>query len=79
MTVDSSTFQWIVTGLLGLIMWFGKRTVDGMQAQIVALELDNTSIRNSYIHKDNFKEFKDEFRELLKEIKQDIKDIKGAK
>lgn len=74
--MDASTFQWIVTGLMGLVMWFGKRTLDTLEAKIIAQQLEIGDIRASYIHKDNFKEFKEELKTLLGEIKQDIKDIK---
>ncbi len=70
--MDAETVRWVLTGLMGLVMWFGKRTLDENEARIKALELD----RANYIHKDSFKEFKDELRNLLSEIKQDIKDIK---
>lgn len=71
--MDAETVRWILTGLMGLVLWFGKRTIDNNEHRITDLETD----RHNYIHKDSFKEFKEELRSLLSEIKQDIKDMKS--
>lgn len=63
--------RWFLTGAMGLVLWFGKRTLDDNASRIKALEAD----RSNYIHKDNFKEFKEEIRQLFSEIKADIKEL----
>lgn len=74
--MDAEFIRWALMSAMGLVMWFGKRTIDTLERDVRALEVANVEIRSSYIHKDNFKEFKEELRSLLGEIKQDIKDIK---
>lgn len=75
MSVDAETVRWALTGLLGLIMWFGKQTLDDIKHEIVLLKEEDQSFKQNYIHKDNFKEFKEELRAMFAEMKSDIKEI----
>lgn len=85
--LEMEIVKWIVTGVLGLAMWFGKRTVDEMSNDIKALNKDLQDfkqaqsnelqhVRQSYLHRDDFKEFKVELRQMFEEIKNDLRSFK---
>lgn len=74
--MDAETVRWLLTALLALVMWFGKRTIDSNEHRVDALELDVQNVKQNYIHKSDFKEFKDELKVMFNELKQDIKDLK---
>lgn len=70
-------FLLATVGLLGgLAVWFVKRTVDQHDERIKVLQEQVGIIKNEYLHKNDFKEFKVELREMFHEIRQDIKDLK---
>lgn len=75
--MDAETVRWLLTGILGVLLWFGKRTVDSNERRIEDLEKDTVSIRQNYIHKEDFKDFKIELRAMFDDIKQNIKDLKS--
>jgi hypothetical protein len=72
--MDAETVRWIVTGLMGFILWFGKREMDTTKGRLDQLE----ARLPNYLHKSDFKEFKDELKEMFTELKQDIRDLKSA-
>lgn len=74
--MDAETVRWILTVLLGVLAWFGKRTVDAQERKIDTLKLEVENIKQNYLHKGDFKEFKDELKEMFQEIKQDIRELK---
>ncbi len=59
-----------------LIMWFLKRTITASEHSIELLQRDVQHLRDTRLHKDDFKEFKLELRSQFDEIKQAIRDIK---
>jgi hypothetical protein len=78
MVENAEIVRWIVTGLLGLVVYFGKQTLTDVKEKLNDLQQEQQNFRMNYIHKDSFKEFKDELRALFAEIKADIKDIKNG-
>lgn len=74
--MDAELVRWLLTGLMGLIMWFGKRTIDLNERRTDDLEKETASIKQNYIHKEDFREFKGELRAMFDEIKQTIKELK---
>lgn len=69
--------KWAVFGLMGLGIWFMKRTLDKNEERLSATEKEIALIKSDYLHKNDFKEFKIELRGMFEEIKNDIRTIKG--
>lgn len=67
--------KWVVFSLMGLAVWFMKRTIDGYEARIHAVELEQQLIKSNYLHKDDFKEFKVELRGMFEEIRKDLRKL----
>lgn len=74
--MDAEVVRWMLTALMGIVIWFGKRMIDSNERRIEFLETDNQNIKQNYIHKEDFKDFKVELRAMFDEIKQNIKDLK---
>lgn len=68
--------KWGLYALLGLGGWLMKRTVDRIEHQVDELSKETQRIREDYLHKSDFKEFKIELRSMFEEIKQNIRSIK---
>lgn len=68
--------KWIITGALGLVVWFMKRTIDLQDKRLEILEKRQESFKDDYLHKNDFKEFKLELRSMFEEIKTDIRELK---
>lgn len=66
----------LLGGAASLLAWFFKRTLDGMRVDIKDLQLSDQSIRDIYLQKNDFREFKTELRAMFEELRHDIKDIK---
>lgn len=65
--------KWGIFSLMGLAVWFMKRTLDSNEQKIKLLEDTVHTIKTEYLHKNDFKEFKLELRGMFEEIKQDIR------
>jgi hypothetical protein len=75
--------RWVVYAVMGLAIWFLKRTVDGYDDKFKTIESNRTEqskeiaeIRRDYLHRDDFREFKNELRGMFEELKVDIKELK---
>lgn len=53
-----------------------KRTIDENEKRISALEKTASDIKQEYLHKDDFKEFKGELRGMFEEIRSDIRSLR---
>lgn len=69
--------KWIITVGLSVGAFFFKRTLDSYDEKVKKHEKEITDIKEKYLHKDDFKEFKQELRGMFEDIKADIRDIKG--
>jgi hypothetical protein len=74
--MDAEFLRWALMGLMSLVMYFGKHTIDDLKAAQTALELELQIVKDTRLHKDDFKEFKQELRGQFDEIKQAIRDLK---
>jgi len=74
--MDLKIAEWLVMAALSGVVWFMKRTLDQTEKRIEKLEEGQTNIKEEYLHKNDFKEFKLELREMFNEIKTDIKELK---
>lgn len=69
--------KWAMLALMGLAVWFMKRTLDKNEERLSTAEKEIALIKSDYLHKNDFKDFKSELRGMFEEIKQDIRAIKG--
>ncbi len=75
--------KWAVVGLMSLGVWFMKRTLDRVEndvedckKEISKIRQDELQlIRQEYLHKNDFREFKSELRNMFEEIKTDIRSL----
>jgi hypothetical protein len=73
---ETELAKWIIVSALSLVVWFMKRTIDAQDTRIVELEHIQQKIKEEYLHKNDFKEFKLELRSMFEEIKTDIRELK---
>lgn len=67
---------YIISGLLGFGMYLFKRTLEQQQEDIKELKVQQARIKEEYLPKNDFREFKTELRSMFEEIKTDIKELK---
>ena len=67
--------KWVVFAVFGGFTWFLKRTLDSAEARIKSLEMDLALVKNDYLHKNDFREFKIELRAMFEEIRTDIREL----
>lgn len=84
--MELELLRWLVVSLLGVSTYFLKRTVDQMDQTIkdhriahTALQVDVQNIKNEYLHKNDFKDFKMELRSMFDDLKKDIKELRETK
>lgn len=65
--------KWIVVGLMSIGVWFMKRTIDRVERDVEDVKFNIQQIKQDYLHKEDFKEFKVELRSMFEEIKSDIR------
>lgn len=68
--------KWVVTAVLAGFIWFLKRTIDLNDSKIKSMEEEIKNIRENFLHKNDFVQFKTELREMFAELKQDIRELK---
>lgn len=73
---ESQILQWFVFGLMGVAVWFMKNNITESKDRLNKLEQDLSSVKQNYLHRDDFKEFKVELRGMFEEIRKDIRSIK---
>lgn len=71
--IDAETVRWALTGILGVIMFLWKRTIDDNKLSVAALQLDVQTLKDTRLHKDDFKDFKMELRTQFQDLKDAIK------
>jgi hypothetical protein len=69
---EQDIIKWVVITIMGLAVWFLKTT-------IIKLQADVDMIKEKYLHKDDFKEFKTELRSMFDELKTDLKAYRNEK
>lgn len=84
--MEIELLKWLVISLLGVSTYFLKRTVEQMDQIIkdhkiahTALQVDVQNIKNEYLHKNDFKDFKMELRSMFDDLKKDIKELRDDK
>jgi hypothetical protein len=75
--VDAETVRWIITALFGVVMWFWKRGIDDGAKELAVMRTEIQLLKDTRLHKDDFREFKVELRAQFEELKTAIRDSKS--
>ncbi len=67
--------KWAVVGLMSIGVWFMKRTLDRVEKDVESCKSDIQRIREDYLHKNDFKDFKVELRGMFEAIQNDIRSL----
>jgi two-component SAPR family response regulator len=70
---EAEIIKWIVVGLMSIGVWFMKRTIDKVEDDVTEVKRAIQQIKQDYLHKEDFKDFKVELRSMFEEIKSDIR------
>ena len=70
---DAEVIKWIVLSLMSIGVWFMKRTLDKTEKDVEDIKETIQKIKQDYLHKEDFKDFKTELRSMFEEIKSDIR------
>lgn len=73
--MDAETVRWGLTGLAGLIMFLWQRTIKSNESEIGSLKIEVQNLKDTRLHKDDFKDFKLELRVQFQDLKDAIKAI----
>ena len=69
-----------VTSVLGVLIavagWLMKRTIDAQETKLSHLEDVVDTIKQEYLHKNDFRDFKAELRGMFEEIQRDIRSLR---
>lgn len=76
--METEIIRWGVFGIMGIAIWFLKRTIGSFDSRLAEQQKEIAEIRRDYLHRDDFKEFKVELRAMFDEIKQDIRELKKS-
>lgn len=81
--MDFEALKWIAMGLLSTVVYFLKRTVDQTETALMEHKIAQTqlqtevqTIKNEYLHKNDFKDFKQELRGMFDDLKADIRGLR---
>lgn len=73
--METEVIKWIILAALGGVSWFMKRTIDQNDQEVKSLKQTVQQIKEQYLHKDDFKEFKTELRGMFEELRTDIRNL----
>jgi hypothetical protein len=83
--MELELLKWIALGLLSIVTYFLQRTVNSMEERFretklshTALQVEVQGIKNEYLHKNDFRDFKVELRAMFDELKSDIKGLRHS-
>jgi hypothetical protein len=71
--MDAQIISWIANGLLGVVMMFMKMAHDSTREDLKNLKQQVDTVKEKYLHKDDFKDFKEELWARLDDVKTDVK------
>jgi hypothetical protein len=81
--IETTIILWFFPFVAGLAVYLLKRNIDeidrtliNQEATLLLLRNEIQTIRNDYLHKNDFKEFKIELRVMFDELKSDIKGLR---
>ncbi len=63
--MDPTFISWLLNGLFGVVMWLGKAQIDSIKNDLKDVELELEKVKEHYIRKEDFREFKSELWDRL--------------
>lgn len=73
--MEKEIIQWLVFAAFGGVTWFMKRDIDQKDKEVKELKQTVQQIKEQYLHKDDFKDFKTELRGMFDELRLDIRSL----
>lgn len=73
--MEKEVIQWLVFAAFGGVTWFMKRDIDQKDKEVKELKQTVQQIKEQYLHKDDFKDFKNELRGMFDELRLDIRSL----
>jgi hypothetical protein len=70
--------KWAMLSLLSVGVFFMKRTLDRIEKEQEDVKKDLQKVKEEYLHKADFKEFKLELRSMFEEIRADIRSLQKS-
>lgn len=62
---EATVVSWIINGLMGLVMWFMKTTLNDIKEQVKDQKKELDHVKETYFKRADFTEFKQELFERL--------------
>ena len=75
MMTEVEFVKWALISLLSLGVFFMKRTLDRIENEQLVVKQELQKVKEEYLHKSDFKEFKLELRSMFEEIRTDIRGL----
>jgi hypothetical protein len=72
---DLDIFKWLVLTALGGFVYMLKRELSNKDSDIKTLQGEIQNIKQNYLHRDDFKDFKIELRGMFEDIRKDIRSL----
>lgn len=73
--MEKEVITWLVFAAFGGVTWFMKRDIDQKDREVKELKQTVQQIKEQYLHKDDFKDFKNELRGMFDELRLDIRSL----
>jgi uncharacterized membrane-anchored protein YhcB (DUF1043 family) len=67
--------KWAMLAMLSVGVFFMKRTLDRIEKEQEDVKKDLQKVKDEYLHKADFKDFKLELRSMFEEIRTDIRSL----
>jgi hypothetical protein len=74
--IESTVLMYVLPIVAGLALYLLKRQVDAFEKTLAEHTTELQIIRNDYLHKNDFKDFKIELRGMFDELKNDIRGLR---
>lgn len=81
--IEVEAFKWIIVGGLSLIVWFLRKTltdtekkIDEVTKELLLIKAEQSGIKENYLHKADFREFKAELRQMIEGLREDLKALR---
>lgn len=82
--------KWVVLTVMGFAIWFLKRNIEQQDHTNAELreeikkvseqsKKEISSVKDNYLHRNDFRDFKEELKTYLKEIRDDLKALMRTK
>ena len=70
--------NWIIASIFAVFGWFLRRTITTLEDRVCNLEQNLQDVKLTYLHKEEFKEFKSELKGMFVELKNDLRALTQA-